>query len=303
MLRAFQMEPLISDDLSLARLGALARDSRRAIAVGMAVSFLAVLTYLHVAEYRYAINLQLTPVESDMQTPSSLSSLASAAGLAGNLNSPNWNLYNAALQSSMASAGIMANPKLMHLIFYNQWTGSGWRNSGGGMLHPVKDAIYFVLDMPASPPSPPAIDDVQTFLEKRISITPDRKTSTIDLELDWPDPEAGKTILAGVSGIVDDLVRSRDFVRAQNYSAYAAGELQKASMIEYREALAQLLMQQERRKMIASAKLPFAAQPLGQPLSSSRPTSPPAIALAILSLPFGAFLGILATFFFRRFRS
>lgn len=292
-----------SEDFTFAAIVALFHENWRLVLKAVVAAFVLTLVYLHIAQRTYTVTELLTPVEPAQQLSSGIGGLTDVMGLGTSMMAPDFAFYDTALKSSMTAEAIARRPDLMHLIFRRQWSAAErrWKQPSAGPLALVKNGLRFVVGLPAVEWSPPDTADVQAFLSRELAADYDRRAETIMLTLQWPDPEAAKRILAGVSGLTDTLLRERDLVRAKNYSSYASSEMQQSSTLEYREALAQLLVQQEQRKMIASANLPFAAQALGVPMASKRPTSPPALVMIVLSLPAGAFFGLAFAYLRKRY--
>ena len=59
-----------------------------------------------------------------------------------------------------------------------------------------------------------------------------------------------------------------------------------------RQALHDILAEQEKRRMVASSNLPFAAEPFGAPTVSVKATSPRPLLLIFTSLVLGIVLGV-----------
>jgi uncharacterized protein involved in exopolysaccharide biosynthesis len=79
--------------------------------------------------------------------------------------------------------------------------------------------------------------------------------------------------------------------RASKYASYLEGKLAMVQVTEFRQVLLQSLSEQETLVMMSSSATPFAAQPLGSPVSSLRPTEPKPIIVLILGGLIGMLLG------------
>ena len=293
---------LSANTVSFEAIANLLHDSWRIVVRSIIGAVLLTLIFLHLSLFTYTISLRLTPVEPTTSV-SNMSQLADLVGINSSLGSANFGLYNTALRSSMTAEAITRHPKLMHLIFYKSWsaTDQQWIKPQPGPLSAVKNAVKYIVGVPVQKWTPLGVPEVQDFLDNQLAVELDRKSQTIVLTLHWPDPEAAKEILVSVASIADQLLRQRDLTRAQRYSDYAASELERTSAVDYRTALSQLLVQQERRKMVASVDLPFAAQALGAPLASTKPTNPSPSILLFLSIPAGALFGFALAYFRRHF--
>src|SRR5690606_16351275 len=81
--------------------------------------------------------------------------------------------------------------------------------------------------------------------------------------------------------------------RSSGNIAYLTEQLSKATVAEYREAIAQALSEQEKIRMASSSTAPFAAEPFGSAAASPRPTSPQPLLVLIVSIVGGGILGSL----------
>ena len=106
------------------------------------------------------------------------------------------------------------------------------------------------------------------------------------------DPVFEMQFLTWIHKESDELVRGDALERASRQIAYIGERLRTYSITEYRQALVQLLSEQEKQMMMIQVDLPFAARIINPPTVSDVPTSPqPFLALA-LAVTGGLFLGV-----------
>jgi uncharacterized protein involved in exopolysaccharide biosynthesis len=82
--------------------------------------------------------------------------------------------------------------------------------------------------------------------------------------------------------------------RADNSIAYLSEKLKTVSVAEQRVALTATLSDQEKMRMMASSDAPYAADPIGPPTASFKPTSPLPTVVIVGSFVIGTLIGIVA---------
>ncbi len=116
--------------------------------------------------------------------------------------------------------------------------------------------------------------DVPEYLSRHIHVDPVGVTSSRRISYEHPDPKFAAQILKHLHRIADTTIRHKALAETQERITWLQRELAQASNPEHREALAQLLMVQERRRMLASMDQPYAAEMVEPPVVSARPVWP-----------------------------
>jgi uncharacterized protein involved in exopolysaccharide biosynthesis len=150
-----------------------------------------------------------------------------------------------------------------------------------------------LLGVPIMPWTAPDSADVQRHLERNLAIIESAKTNVTTVAVNDPDPKMAIRLLETLNTSADRHIRERALARSTEYIQYLERKLQEVEIGEYRQSLVQALSAQERVRMMASTGAPYAAEPLGRIIVSTKPTSPkPAVVLAA-GLLFGLILGML----------
>lgn len=270
---------------------------KMSIAGAAGVFLLLAVVFLHVAEREYAVTLRLTPTASAVSTlPTGVSSLASLAGISvpAQLENNPFELYLGSLKSRETAAAIAKNEQLLRHLFPADWSedDGAWRQPDG-LVGNVTGALRSVVG--ASEPDwvPPDARRVQEFVEREVSVIRERNSPIVNIVMQHGDPDTATSLLIAMHNAVDDALRQRELDRTSSYVNYLREQLGNVSVTEYRLALNEIIAEQEKRRMVASSDLPFAAEPLGRPVESVRPVSPRPLLVLSLSVFLGLLIGIL----------
>lgn len=252
--------------------------------------------YLHGATYRYTATLQLVPTEQASPALSrNLSGLASLAGVGlPKAQVSQFSLLLETLRGRDVAAILTHNAPLMHVVFANDWnvTERRWQQHDS-VARPFKDDIKALLGVPVEAWHPPGAADLQEFLGRKVGIDEDVKKSVATISFSDPDPRFAAHLLDVLVGAADERLRQRALIRSGEYIAYIQQKLPTITIAEQRDALFTALSEQEKQRMMASATLPFAADPIGSAAPSLHPTFPPPWIVLALGTAAGLFAGIL----------
>ena len=280
-----------------------------AIVLGGAISFLLGVLYLHVVTYTYTATLVLVPTQNQNQggLGSQLGSLGSLVGLdIGNTqNVSPFILYPDVMKTRAASDVFAARyPNLMHELFDTQWDSSSnsWR-APAGTVHEIAAAVKDMLGYPPQQWIPPDGADVAVVLSTRVKIDLDRKKPILTVTFDHSDPVFARRFLQALHESTDLILRRQTLDRSTKYSHYLEQELKNEQQTELRQVLINSFNQQEMLVMMSSSDAPFAAQAVGGPISSMRPTNPRPLIVLLAAIIAGLFCGCIWSYFRGRRRS
>jgi hypothetical protein len=223
------------------------------------------------------------------------------AGLGlGNLNSPtSFKIFLAGLQSHGAAEVIARDQNLMHRLFPDQWSDEdrSWHEPRT-VTHAVLGTLRGVLTG-QNGWAPPSADSVFELLRDRLTITDSRDSPIETVSIESSDRQLAIDLLRTLTSDVDRLERQRALLRANNNIEFLNQELQRVTVAEYRSTLVQHLYDQETTRMLASANnVSFAADVVGGPTPSPKPTSPSPIATFIAALVVGTVIGFLLALYY-----
>ncbi len=262
------------------------------------VAVIMTIVYIHTSTFKYTTYLQVTPVSTGgvgaVSLPSGLRSIASLAGIAmpSGQDAASFDLYLELLKSVNVATELMNQPQIARKVFSSEWSEAenSWKKPPD-RLGGAKRIVKAVLGVPARPWVPPNGARLQEYLQAVIKIESNPKVATVTLRLEHADRDFSSRLLLATHMAADQFLRRKAMNRAQANIAYLSEKLSSTSIAELRMAIAQSLSEQEKVLMSTSATIPFAAEPIGEPFSSLRPTAPRPIRDLILALLFGLVLG------------
>jgi len=279
--------------------GALVWRRRWWIAAAVLTGLLIAVIILETATYRYTASLKVTPVQANTSSlPGGLSSLSALAGVSigrGDVVKP-FILYVQTVKGRGVAVALARQPQMMHHIFAAQWDAAGRRwHPAPSLTGGLSTGFQRLVGVPIPGWHPPGAAEVQEWLEKRLGTQEDPKNGVAVVTLSDVDPAFATRVLTTIHQVADDLLRARTLQRTSNYIAYLQATLPTVTLVEHRQDLANILADQEKQRMIASATgSAFAAEPLGAVTVSDRPTTPDAPLVLLGGVAGGALIGLLA---------
>lgn len=227
------------------------------------------------APVMYTVGLTLTPSEaSPSEAASRLGSLASLAGISGGSHQGTpFDLFLLATQSRDVARVVATDDTMLRHLFEDRWDAGKhrWRSgveTAGGF------SFRRLLGLPVAPLGRPTAGEVNDVLNARLDIAQNTERGTATLLFDDTDPAFGVRFLARITAAADAIVKERSLTRSKEYVTYLKDRAGRATLAEDRQILAAELGARERSLMLASSALPYAADPVGEPTASTRPTSP-----------------------------
>jgi hypothetical protein len=264
------------------------------IAVGLAV------LCLHIVTYKYTVTMEVSPVESANAAQRSTLGVAvtalAASGLGSTQDTNQIELYMAALTSIRVATVIANKPEIMHRLFDREWDPStqSWRPPKSGPLFALGADLERLLGFP--PPkawAPPDAKSVLMLLEKRIVIDYQPNRPLVTITYRNSDPRFGVEFVEAIHEAADAQLRETVLLRSTAYISYLLKELQSVDVVTYRDALAQVLAQEELQRIQTQADVPYAIEVFAPPTASPRPTTPEAPVVLIAAALAGLILSVL----------
>lgn len=292
--------PSESDAVSLSQLVAVTVRGWRIVAVTVCVAILAAVIYLHFTPSIYTAELDVSPADTGGGVSKQLGSgglgdLAAIAGISlpAGSGGTQFELYVEGLQSYAVADALSKRTDLMKILFRKEWNENSqqWVNHVG-IGGTIKNGIKFLLGIPVAPWQPPNGARVKQFLEQEVKIDQTPKKLLVTISFQNEDPEFAVYFLKTLHETTDNLLRQKQLQRATSYANYLNNKLATVTVTDYRAALSQSLIEQEKTKMAASSNVPFAAQPLGNPGVPEKPSSPQGVLILVGATALGFFLGI-----------
>lgn len=139
-----------------------------------------------------------------------------------------------------------------------------------------------------------AEEDIALYLENHIQIEPVGSSNNLKITYSHPDPVFAARLLSLLRKANDQLLRNQDKDAALKRIDWFKDALKKSFNPEHRQALARMLMVDERRVMVLSLDQPYTAQVIEDAAARPRPVVPKPLLYILVCTLLGAFLGAAA---------
>ena len=197
--------------------------------------------------------------------------------------------YLQLLHSSELAELLQANHKFLQRLYPTLWDpGSDTWIKPKGFTAGIKAFVKNALAMPEW--SPPSEEYLANILKKRIEVKPIRNTSFTEIVGYHPNPKIALELLTLSHRNLDDMLRQKTKARVMGQIEYIKSKLETVRITEHRDALSELLIEQERKMMMISIGLPFAANLVERPFVASAPSFPNAKLSILVGLLFSLVL-------------
>ena len=253
--------------------------------------------YLQSAERKYKVEYKLKPV-SEIKNERSISKVGSYASLAGfqlqkKINS-NISIFKELITSVEVSKIIFENKKIIRDIYRSEWdeTLNNYSRPPKSkikiFISDAKKLLTGSIEINYMPPNPKRL---KNFINKNIQISEDKETGFLQFISETSKPELMLSIIIEATKASDKIMRQRYIDFSVEPLAFYKEKLRTARSREHREALAELMSEEEQKLMFASRGKYFIAEPYISPTISLYPTAPKPKLILALSLVVGLFLG------------
>jgi LPS O-antigen subunit length determinant protein (WzzB/FepE family) len=292
-----QMPDHTEDEIDLLELARKLWLGRRVIAVAILAMAVAASAYLNLVDRKYSVSMVLKSVQEPAQT-SGMAGLGGIASLAGielpSGSNMDFTSFPLLMQSREVAQVMVQNEDLMRRFYLEEWDPQAktWRQ-------PDRSAVGFALSHlksivtgnPVQDYSSPNAVRLSEFVSGEISASIDSKSDLLNVKVETKDPELMQEFIAGLVFETDQLLRQRFITEGTAALEFYKEQLLRAQSGEHREALAQLIVQEEQKLMLATRSNSYVAEILRGPDISMKPTSPKSMIVLALSMILGLFAG------------
>ena len=197
--------------------------------------------------------------------------------------------------ASSSARRLAQNDWVLPALFPEAWDGAAgrWHPPAGLWPRIERMATWFLGREGWRPPDPEALAE---RLRRDLSVGPVGGSGMRRIGLRHRDRGTALQLLLLVHATADDLVREAAAARADAQIAYLRDRLAVADLVEHRQALEALLMEQERQRMLIQADLPYAAELLEHPSAPLRADWPNPFLVLALAAACGVFTGLTLAF-------
>lgn len=263
------------------------------------VSLVLAIIYLFVATPKYTATMIVAAIEqqgnlSGLGARSQLSSI-SGIKIGETDSSIRFAAFVDLLTSHAVAKRLMKDEELVHKIFEEEWDPASkkWRAPGGIISFLIR-LPNIVFGRPAW--TPPSSTKLAEFLSDEINVSDFGDAGMKTISFDHKDPAFAVELVQKVYQAADEELKSDTLIRTRKYIAYLEKRLATVTVAEYREALSDLLVDQERTQMVIEADLPFAAKIVSDAVVPDTPDKPKIVVTLIVMTLIGVFLGVLWIF-------
>jgi LPS O-antigen subunit length determinant protein (WzzB/FepE family) len=266
------------------------------------VTFLSVVIsvlYLQNATTKYSVRLIYKPVV-DNKAPNygGLQGLASLAmvELPGSKGSNDFEVFRHLVTSEEVGEVILANTDLVSKLFSNEFDeiNNTYNMPEMNEVSLIKKKIKsFITGKEAEIYIPPNSARIAMILKKSFSQAVNKKTGFLQFSSESSAPNLTVQLIENAVNASNAILRMR-YIESLNSSLnFYQQKLLRAKSREHREALALLIVSEQKKLMLASTANDYAVEPITDPEISLYPTSPNTINILSLGLISGLFLSIL----------
>ena len=286
-----------NDEIDLKELFLTIWSGRNLIALVVGASIALAAFVLHNSERQYTVSYTFQPVADDNNAPN-LSGLGGLASLAGvslpTASSGDFQTFKILLQSEETAEQLMASPEIVRQIFKNEWsekTKSFEPQEASVKVRSVQFIKRLLTGSESAEYTAPNAARLAAWLSQSFSAAEDRDTGMLKLTSETPNPQLIIDVMTATSTITDTILKDRYLSSARQSVEFYQNKISAARSRESREALAQLIAQEQQKLMLASNGSFFVAQPLTRPSVSLQPTSPKSSLVLALAVVLGGFIG------------
>ncbi|MDB3965389.1 Wzz/FepE/Etk N-terminal domain-containing protein [Amylibacter sp.] len=253
--------------------------------------------YLRQAVEKYSVVIVYKQVSDDTnRNPlGGFSGLASLAGV--NLpssSSSDFEAFMHLMSSEEVAKIIFQNSELMKKIFVSEFDEQSntfkMQNTDflGSSLKRIKS---YVTGKDAKPYQAPNSRRLALILKKSFNASVNKKNGFLILSTETSKPDMLIELMENVILTADILIKNRYVKNFSESLNFYQEKIVRAKSREHREALAKLIVDEEKKLMLASRGKNFVVEPISKPQISFYPTSPNNIGVLMFSLIIGLFCG------------
>lgn len=243
------------------------RTNARPILISLGFSLIVSLIITHFVPLKYQAAVMVSPQEGLSPTGSlgglqGLASLASSSGassLGDGVPFQPFLRFTQTITNDSVAQAIMKQPWVMPAMFPEQWDDKtrSWHPKYGPIAA-IREAANFVLGL--RPWHPPDAQDLQILLDKRVDVQKYGRNPAYTITFMDRDPENAAKMLSLLLSTNDAIIHSDARTRAAHMIDYLQGRLRDESMVNRRNVLDQLMLEQERALMASQAGGDYAAK-------------------------------------------
>ena len=209
----------------------------------------------------YTVTIGVLPVDStgDVAIGDSGGALSALAGLIGMSGGPvpKFTRFVSSLYATNVATIMDKKYDMVCLTFHCNLKTHKWPRHDDFSTQ-VQRIMANVAHMP-DPDAPQTAKDLAAYTKARVDMVSDRTTHVLTLSMDSRDPKFAVFYLRALVQATNDFIRQEDRSVIYPYVDYLNSKLSTNLNVAQRDALSSLLLDQERRLMLTSVDVPYAA--------------------------------------------
>ncbi len=294
----------LSKSLSIADIFERARKTWAYGLAGLILGSLAGIYVVWTTPPNYSVSIGLLPMESSGSDLSeSAGALGALAGLTG-LSSgpvPKYTRFMAALNTTGVAEIMNRDHDMICRTFSDCDIKTHKWHKHSGFKARINRWLARLGHL-SDPDNPRTALDLSQYTKANIQPSSDKTTRILTLNVETRDPVFMRTYLILLVQSANKYVKEQDRNVIQRYVEYLYSKLATTTNISQREALSSLVLEQERKLMLAAVDVPYAANIQDGPnTSESNNPARTLIVDSVIGLLLGSGLGILLSFMFPTF--
>lgn len=244
-----------------------------AISVGVAIVLSFIL--LAILPKSYTATIVVQPA---MRQPSDLSDTLASQGLRlGGFRSSSsvtpFQRFINTLDSYDVAKRLQDKDKMLQRLYPNRWDAEtkSWKPARG-VGHWLSSIMKKMISFPAH--DQPTVQDLEKYIHNNIRIVESEDTSIHELSFRHKSPEFARWFLQELVIATDDEIKNDTRASTFSYASYLLNEMDKITSTDLRTSLIELIIEQERKKMMIASNLPYSITIIDGPYVYDIPTSP-----------------------------
>jgi len=210
----------------------------------------------------YTVSIGLLPTEGsgDVSVGDSGGALSALAGLVGmgGGSVPKFTRFVTSLTATAVAKIMDQKYDMVCITFGCDRKTHTWRK-GTGLRADFNRMMAQIAHLP-DPDSPRTALDLANYTAANVTITPDRTTHILTLSMDAKDPKSAVRYLNVLVWATNDFIREKDRSTILPYVDYLHQKLATSNLnLAQHDAFSSLLVDEERRLMLSSVDVPYAA--------------------------------------------
>jgi len=231
--------------------------------IGLALGLLFGIYSIWVTPPTYNVTIGLLPTEAanDISLGGGGDALSALAGLVGMGGGPvpKFNRFVSALHSTNVAKIMDRQYDMVCRTFDSVCDRKTrrWKKQTGFEVW-TERVMSQIAHLP-DPDSPRTAKDLAGYTEANVFLTPDRTTHILTLSMESRNPKFATFYLQTLVQATNDFIRQEDRATITPYVDYLNQKLSTSLNVAQRDALSNILLDQERRLMLSSVSVPYAA--------------------------------------------